>query len=139
MEDYADLIKDLQRMELAEASSLCPPFEDLDPFEIQFEKTYTSLQRNVRQKYRILALNDAYYLGKLLNQITNRITRLGYAQVLTAHYLRMVENTFDIFKFAPDQICRTQEVNVQQLRRLPRPIVRAIRDTLLVSLAGAQG
>ena len=138
MEAYAYLIEDLQRTEPTEAPSLCPPFEALDPFEIQFENTYASLQRSVRQKSRILALNDAYYLGKLLNQITNRITRRGYAQLLTEHYLRMVENTFDLFEFHPEQINRTQQVDVQQIRKIPRPTLRAIRKVLLMPFAGAQ-
>jgi hypothetical protein len=138
MDAYAYIIEDLQRVGTAEVSPLSPPFDDFDPFEIRFEKTFASLQRSVRQKSRILALTDAYYLGSLLNQITNRMTRRGYAQLLTEHYLRMVENTFDLFEFDPEQINRTQQLNVQQIRKVPRPIVRAIRDILLIPLAGAQ-
>ena len=87
MDAYTYIIKDLQRMEPAEASSLSLPFDDFDPFEIQFKKTYASLQRSVHQKSQILTLTDTYFLGKLLCQITNRITHQGYTQLLTEHYL----------------------------------------------------
>ena len=50
----------------------------------------------------------------------------------------MVENTFDLFKFHLEQINRTQQVDVQQIHKVPQPIIRAIQDVLLISLAGAQ-
>ena len=50
----------------------------------------------------------------------------------------MVENTFDIFEFHLEQIQRTQMIDAQRLRKLPRHIVRNLRDTLLMTFAGAQ-
>ena len=63
MEAYADLIEDLQRTEPADVPLIIPPYNELDTFDIQFNSTYGSLQRNARLKSRTLALLDAYFLG----------------------------------------------------------------------------
>jgi len=135
---YADITKDLQRMEPTDVPTIISPYSRTDTFEEQFNLTYASLQRNNRLKSRILALLDAYFLGKLLNETPDRTTRVKYNRKLTTHYLRMAENTFDIFEFHPEQIQRTQTIDAQRLRKLPRHIVRNLRDTLLMTFAGAQ-
>ena len=68
MEAYADLTKDLQRMEPVDVPTIILPYSRTDTFDEQFNLTYASLQRNNRLKSRILALLDAYFLGKLLNE-----------------------------------------------------------------------
>ena len=68
MEAYADLTKDLQRMEPTDVPTIISPYSGTDTFDEQFNLTYASLQRNNWLKSRILALLDAYFLGKLLNE-----------------------------------------------------------------------
>ena len=138
MEAYAETLIDLQRIEPADAPSLIPPFQDTEFYDEQFDKTYASLQRNVWLKSRILALTDAYYLGKLLNGIPDRVTRTEYNRRLTIHYQRMVENTFDLFEYHPEQIQRTQTIDVQRIKKMPRNIVKSLRESLLMNFAGAQ-
>jgi hypothetical protein len=64
--------------------------------------------------------------------------RLNYRQMLSDHFQRMAENTFDIFEYYPEQIQRTEIADVQRLRKIPRPIVRSLREIVLSSFAGAQ-
>ena len=138
MDSYAELLVNLQRQEPANVPLLFLPYNELDLFDDQFNRAYSSLQRNIWHKSRISSLVDAYFLGKLLGGILDRKDRMGYYQKLTDHYKRIVENTFDIFEFNPDQIQRTQLITVQYLRRMPRPIVKTIRESLLVSLTEAR-
>lgn len=138
MGSYTDIVSDLQLTEPTEVPPLVPPFNEIDSFEEKFNQTFAYLQRNVRLKSRILSLTNAYFLGKLLNEIQDRLTRASYCQKLTDHYKRMAENTFDIFEFCPDQIQRTQTTEVQQIRKLSRSRVRSLREVVIASLAGAR-
>jgi hypothetical protein len=138
MDPHADLVNDLQISEPIETPPLLPPYDEEDTFNEKFEKAYACLQRNIHLKYRILALTDAYFLGKLLNEILNRTVRLEYSKRLTPHYLRIAKNTYDIFEYNPKQIQRTETIDVQRIRYLPRLIVRNLREIVLTSLAGAR-
>ena len=138
MEAYADWVEDLQRTEPAELPPLIPLYLDTDTFDIQFSLTYASLQRNTKLKERTMALLDAYFLGRLLNSISDRWTRVNYCRMLTIHYRTIAENAFDIFEGCPDQIQRTQVIDAQRLRRLPRQTVKTLRGIVLAALAGAR-
>ncbi len=138
MNAHENLANDLRISEPTEVSPLLPPYNEADMFEDKFERAYASLQRNIRLKYRMLALTDAYFLGKLLIEITNRDVRREYRKRLTTHYRKIAENTYDIFEFNPDQIQRTQIIGVQDILKLPRPVVKDLRGTILTALAGAR-
>src|SRR5215211_6647929 len=133
MEEYDDLVANLRQTEPAELPPLIPPYSNTDMFNIQFSSTYASLQRNTKLKERTMALLDAYFLGKLLNSISDRWARINYCRMVTTHYRTMAENAFDIFEGCPDQIQRTQVIDVQRLQKLPRQIVKIIRGIALVS------
>lgn len=138
MDAYTDLVEDLQRTEPVEVPPIIPPYNEMDTFDIQFNATYGSLQRNARLKSRTLALLDAYFLGKLLNGISDQLTRLNYRQMISDHFQRMAENTFDIFEYHPEQIQRTEIADIQRIRKIPRPIIRTLREIVLSSFAGAR-
>jgi hypothetical protein len=138
MEAYESLVTELQLTEPTNTPPLLPPYDETDMFDEQFNKAHLSLQRNIRLKDRILALIDAYFLGKLLNEIVDRTVRSGYNRKLTDHYRRIAEKTYDIFEYNPDQIQRTQTIDVQQIQKISRPKAKTLQGIVLVSLAGAR-
>jgi len=133
LDDYTDIATELQLTEPVDTSPLLLPYNDADLFDEQFNQTYASLQRNIRLKSRIQAITDAYFLGRLLNEIIDRTVRQRYCQRLTIHYQRMAENAFDLFEYCPEQIQRTQRTDVQRIRKIPRRIVSSLRELVLIS------
>ena len=63
---------------------------------------------------------NAFYLGKLLDEIPERLILSRYQNRVTSHFLRLSRNTFEIFKDFPEQIGETTSITVQMLRKLKR-------------------
>jgi len=75
-----------------------PPYNENMELEEKFSIVYRELQRKTRVKNRILALMNAFYLGKLLDEISERSILSRYQNRVTSHFLRLSRNTFEIFK-----------------------------------------
>ena len=103
-----------------------PPFNDNMELEEKFSIVYRELQRKTRIKNRILALMNAFYLDKLLDEIPERSILSRYQNRVTSHFLRLSRNTFEIFKDFPEQIGETTSITVQMLRRLKRNEINRI-------------
>jgi hypothetical protein len=97
-----------------------PPYNENMELEEKFSIVYRELQRKTRIKNRILALMNAFYLGKLLDEIPERSILSRYQNRVTSHFLRLSRNTFEIFKDFPEQIGETSTITVQMLRKLKR-------------------
>ena len=97
-----------------------PPYNENMELEEKFSIVYKELQRKTRVKNRILALMNAFYLGKLLDEIPERSILSRYQNRVTSHFLRLSRNTFEIFKDFPEQIGETSTITVQMLRKLKR-------------------
>jgi hypothetical protein len=97
-----------------------PPYNENMELEEKFSIVYRELQRKTRVKNRILALMNAFYLGKLLDEIPERSILSRYQNRVTSHFLRLSRNTFEIFKDFPEQIGETSTITVQILRKLKR-------------------
>ena len=97
-----------------------PPYNENMELEEKFSIVYRELQRKTRVKNRILALMNAFYLGKLLDEIPERSILSRYQNRVTSHFLRLSRNTFEIFKDFPEQIGETSTITVQMLRKLKR-------------------
>ncbi|HWZ22651.1 MAG TPA: hypothetical protein VNW06_08355 [Cytophagaceae bacterium] len=97
-----------------------PPYNENMELEEKFSIVYRELQRKTRIKNRILALMNAFYLGKLLDEIPERSILSRYQNRVTSHFLRLSRNTFEIFKDFPEQIGETSTITVQILRKLKR-------------------
>ena len=137
-------LHDLFLSELQETSpevvpSLVPPYEDTDTLEVKFQSAYESLRRAVRLKSRNPSLVNAYFLGKILSELPTPLLHHQYRNKLTVHYLRMAENTFDLFEFRPEQIMRTRAISATMVRKLQRQTIMALRDVFLDSFSGVQG
>ena len=97
-----------------------PPYNENMELEEKFSIVYRELQRKTRVKNRILALMNAFYLGKLLDEIPERSILSRYQNRVTSHFLRLSRNTFEIFKDFPEQIGETSTITIQMLRKLKR-------------------
>ena len=97
-----------------------PPYNENMELEEKFSIVYRELQRKTRVKNRILALMNAFYLGKLLDEIPERSILSRYQNRVTSHFLRLSRNTFKNFKDFPEQIGETSTITVQMLRKLKR-------------------
>ena len=97
-----------------------PPYNENMELEEKFSIVYRELQRKTRVKNRILALMNAFYLGKLLDEIPERSILSRYQNRVTSHFLRLSRNTFEIFKDFSEQIGETSTITVQMLRKLKR-------------------
>ena len=97
-----------------------PPYNENMELEEKFSIVYRELQRKTRVKNRILVLMNAFYLGKLLDEIPERSILSRYQNRVTSHFLRLSRNTFEIFKDFPEQIGETSTITVQMLRKLKR-------------------
>ena len=97
-----------------------PPYNENMELEEKFSIVYRELQRKTRVKNRILALMNAFYLGKLLDEISERSILSRYQNRVTSHFLCFSRNTFEIFKDFPEQIGETSTITVQMLRKLKR-------------------
>ena len=85
-----------------------------------------------------MSLTNAFYLGKLLDEVDDRVLLRKYSQKLTEHYYRISRNTFELFKDSPGRIVKTKIITVQMIRRLKRPELDYIQEELFEFLVGAQ-
>jgi hypothetical protein len=76
-------------------------------------------------------LVNSFYLGELLDQIPNLGERCKYKRRISQHYATMVERTFDIFEYCPQQLMKTQTLTVQVVKKLTRPQVTKIREEMI--------
>jgi hypothetical protein len=131
-----DLIQEELQAELPfEVGDLQPPFATDIPFNDKFKITYRELQRTIRLKNRLLSLINAYYLGKLLNELETTTKRFQYKRKLSNHYARMSENVFDIFEHKPTKILVTSTLTVQTIRKISRPQILQLREFLINNIA----
>ena len=63
---------------------------------------------------------NAFYLGKLLDEIPERSILSRYQNRVTSYFLRLSRNTFEIFKEFSEQIEEILTIIIQMLRKLKR-------------------
>ena len=130
--------EDLQGTCPIEAEMLIPPYTEEMDREQQMKIAYVNLQRAIRLKSRILALINAYFLGKILASIESTTDRFLMKKKLTKHYQTMAENTYDLFEYNPSQILQTRLITVQAIRAMKRSKILELRELTLETFAGAQ-
>jgi hypothetical protein len=128
--ELTDILLDLQQTSFDVALPL-PPYDEDDTFREKFNKTWKKLQRHLQCKDRLLSLVNSFYLGELLDQIPNLGERCKYKRRISQHYATMVERTFDIFEYCPQQLMKTQTLTVQVVKKLTRPQVTKIREEMI--------
>ena len=136
--DFHLFKEDLQEIYPIEEGILIPPYTDEIDTAEKIIMTNLSLQRVIRLKSRIIALINAYFLGKLLADIGSTTKRFLMKRKLTKHYQTIAENTFDLFEYRPSQILRTKIITVQGIRAMKRSEILELRESILDIFAGAQ-
>ena len=134
--DFSEILKDIQQTTPGEINFLPPSYLEEADFQVKFLATLKSVTKSIRLKDTQLAMVNSFYLGQLLDQLPTPGERLKYKHKMTLHYATIVEKTFDIFEFSPEQILRTKKLDVQVIRKITRPQIRRLRNNLLI-FAGA--
>jgi hypothetical protein len=134
--DFSEILEDIQQSLPEETNFPPPPYLEEENFQNKFSATLKSVTKSIRLRDSKLAMINSFYLGQLLDQLSTPSERLKYKQKMTLHYATIVEKTFDIFEFFPEQILRTKKLDVQIIRKITRPQIRKLRDELLI-FAGA--
>ncbi|CAB5217570.1 unnamed protein product [Rhizophagus irregularis] len=134
--DFSEILEDIQQTTSEEINFPPPPYMEEEDFQVKFSATLRSVTKSIRLKDTQLAMINSFYLGQLLDQLPTSSERLKYKHKMSLHYATIVEKTFDIFEFFPEQILRTKKLDVQVIRKITRPQIRRLRNNLLI-FAGA--
>ncbi|GET55709.1 hypothetical protein GLOIN_2v1884596 [Rhizophagus irregularis DAOM 181602=DAOM 197198] len=134
--DFSEILEDIQQTTSEEINFPPPPYMEEEDFQVKFSATLRSVTKSIRLKDTQLAMINSFYLGQLLDQLPTPSERLKYKHKMSLHYATIVEKTFDIFEFFPEQILRTKKLDVQVIRKVTRPQIRKLRNNLLI-FAGA--
>ncbi|GET51708.1 hypothetical protein GLOIN_2v1884596 [Rhizophagus irregularis DAOM 181602=DAOM 197198] len=134
--DFSEILEDIQQTTSEEINFPPPPYLEEEDFQVKFSATLRSVTKSIRLKDTQLAMINSFYLGQLLDQLPTPSERLKYKHKMSLHYATIVEKTFDIFEFFPEQILRTKKLDVQVIRKITRPQIRKLRNNLLI-FAGA--
>lgn len=134
--DFSEILVDVQQTASEEINFPPPPYLEEENFQVKFSATLKSVTKAIRLKDTQLAMINSFYLGQLLDQLSTPSERLKYKHKMSLHYATIVEKTFDIFEFFPEQILRTKQLDVQTIRKITRPQIRRLRNELLI-FAGA--
>ena len=103
---------------------------------------YQALRRSIKRKDRLSALINAYFLGKVLNDVKGPRQEYQLKKELTSHYITMAENAYILFEFDPTQLLRTVELDIRDLRQTKRKDIVNIANTtmnILVSTRNLKG
>src|ERR1051325_7063251 len=120
--DISSIVIDLQTTFENDVSfPIPPPFREEQSLEEQFNIAYRELQRKTKNKNRIMSLINAFYLGKILDEIVDRTTRYRYIRRLTVHFYKISSDTYELFKNFPERIGLTKIISVQMIRKMRRP------------------
>src|SRR5437764_6473128 len=95
------IIMDLQITHDTNDITISPPYGNNMPLEKCFDVTYKKLQRSTRRKDRLMSLINAFYLGKLLDELDDRTLLRRYSNKLIEHFYRISKNTYELFKDSP--------------------------------------
>ena len=96
---------------------LIPPYEEGQEDKQKLKLAYQALRRSIKRKDRLSALINAYFLGKVLNNVEGPRQEYILKKELTSHYITMAENAYILFEFDPTQIFRTVDLDIRDIRR----------------------
>ena len=117
---------------------IIPPYIEEMNAQQKLESLEPSLRRAIKIKQQKLALINAYYIGKLFNDIVSGKEKETLRTRISHHYYEMGRNTYDLFEGFPEQIYRTSYLTVQIIRKMRRSKVLLYRQKLLEHFVGTQ-
>ena len=111
-----EILNEIQQVFLTGNERLIPPYLESMTFDEKFQVTYWELRRVIRLKNKMLALENAFFLEQLLNNLESSTQRFYYKRKLTVHYAVMAEYTFDIFEINPLYLHHVISLTVQKIK-----------------------
>ena len=117
---------------------IMPPYIDEMSDKQKLESLKPSLRRAIKIRQRKLALINAYYLGKLFEEMPSGKDKETLRSSISEHYYTMGRFTYDLFEGFPEQIYRTSYLTVQIIRKMRRFKVLQYRQRLLEHFVGTQ-
>ena len=126
-----DLIKnELREILPLDPGEIYPPFHETEKPETKITTALKALRRNIREKHRKNALINAYFIGQTLALAETSTEEYKLKKRLSTHYLVMSEKVYLLFETNPQQILRTQELKVQDLKTISKPTIRQLLSDL---------
>ncbi len=117
---------------------LIPPYEEGQEDKQKLKLAYQALRRSIKRKDRLSALINAYFLGKVLNNVEGPRQEYILKKELTSHYITMAENAYILFEFDPTQIFRTINLDIRDIRRAKKKDIVTIASTTMNILVGTR-
>ena len=125
-----EILSEIQQVFLTGNERLIPPYLESMTFDEKFQVAHRELRRAIRLKNKMLALENAFFLGQLLNSLESSTQRFCYKRKLTVHYAVMSEYTFDIFEINPLYLHHVTSLTVQKIKKLIKSQVLLLRETI---------
>ena len=135
MENYK---KEIEEISLLGTGKLIPPYQESQSIDEKILATQIALRKTIRNKDRLMALINAYYLGRLINESESTSVRYQRKRKINTSYCIMSEYTYDIFEMDPSQLLGTSNINVQGIKKLKRSQVLALRRIIEEKVYTAQ-
>ena len=132
------VLADVECLTPEKVIEIIPPYIDGMSDQQKLESLKPSLRRAIKTRQRKLALINAYYLGKLFEEMPSGKDKETLRSSITDHYYVMGRSTYDLFEGFPEQIYRTSYLMVQIIRKMHRPRVLRYRQKLLEHFVGTQ-
>jgi hypothetical protein len=132
---YADL-----QLTIPQEIEMYPsPYSETMPLEMKFSLANRMLQRAKRMNNRVLMLTNAFYLGKLIEEIEDPTVRSVYVKKLTKHYYRASVRIYYLFEFlGPAQIARSKKTTLKLIVGLSTVEYNDLIDKATEIYAGTQ-
>lgn len=132
-----EILTDITASSPGTMDDLIPPYMLTVDDDQKYKLTVKALRRSISLHNRMLAIINAYFLGKFLSELDVEQER-RYKKRLTNHYNTIAKYTYDLFEQHPLQIFATHTLDVQAIRKLKRSQVLYLRQKLLEFFVGTQ-
>lgn len=118
--DYRIVLDDLTRASDTDIDVIPPPYGDDVPFDDKFKATLRAINRATRINNRSLLLLNAYYMGKLLEDSEESLTKRSYYLSKLSQYYRIVSiRLYYLYEYlGPKHILSTIGTSLTNIRNL---------------------
>ena len=94
---------------------LISPYEEEQEDKQKLKLAYQALRKSIKRKDRLSALINAYFLGKVLNDVESPRQEYQLKKKLTSHYITMAENAYILFEFDLTQLLQTVKLDIRDI------------------------
>ena len=113
------IIQDLLETTVQETQQIPIPYNISDSQELQISQTYYSIKHAIRTRKRIKSLVYAYYLGELLENLSNRSQQTMLLRRITKYHKLASRRIYYIFLTnGIEQIWKTKKITLNIVYKL---------------------